>query len=230
MHNLPKVKYLILRYNNKISHHKLPSFRAAIKEVLRDDSHVLLFNDEEDGPQYIYPLIQCKRINGQAAIVCIEKGIEAISLLMADGNFMASIGCTEEEMELNHVNAKQALIQTWNSSFTYYLQKWLPLNNENYDQFLDLENSTERYAFFEKNIIDDITSMAEGLNISFNGEVTCKITQLTDSRLMKFENLKIMAFDLEFYTNVSLPDYFAIGKGADIGFGVVVQKREIEQE
>ena len=72
--------------------------------------------------------------------------------------------------------------------------------------------------------------MGKGLNISFNGEISCKITQLTDSRLMKFENLKMMAFDLEFNTNVSLPDYFAIGKGADLGFGVVVQKREKEDE
>jgi hypothetical protein len=36
----------------------------------------------------------------------------------------------------------------------------------------------------------------------------------------------MQAFDVEFKTNVSLPDYIGLGKGASTGFGVVVKKRE----
>jgi CRISPR/Cas system endoribonuclease Cas6 (RAMP superfamily) len=36
----------------------------------------------------------------------------------------------------------------------------------------------------------------------------------------------MMAFDILFKTNVSLPNYIGLGKGASTGFGMVVQKRE----
>lgn len=35
------------------------------------------------------------------------------------------------------------------------------------------------------------------------------------------KGVKLMAFDAEFKTNMSLPDYVGIGKNASIGFGVV---------
>lgn len=97
MQSLPKVKYLILRYNNTINHYKLPFFRAAIFEALEDEFHFLFHNDEEEKSPYTYPLIQCKRIHGKAALVCINEGIEAITSLTMNDNFTASIGSSEED-------------------------------------------------------------------------------------------------------------------------------------
>ena len=34
-----------------------------------------------------------------------------------------------------------------------------------------------------------------------------------------------MAFDIEFVTNMSLPDYIGIGKNASIGYGVITHVR-----
>lgn len=230
MQNLPKVKCLILRYKNKISHHELPFLRGAINEVLKDNSHVLFHNHDEGSFRYAYPLIQYKRINGQASIVCINEGTDVIGLLMMHGDFMARIGNREEAMEVSHVRANQILIQTWNSSFTYYLRKWLPLNQENYDEYLKLEGIAERCSFLEKILIGNILSMGKGLNIHFDDEISCKITQLSDSRLMKLKNIKLMSFDLEFKSNVSLPDYFGLGKGSSLGFGMVARKRDEERK
>ena len=69
-------------------------------------------------------------------------------------------------------------------------------------------------------------SMGKGLGIHFDSEISCKITDIENTTLLRYKNVKMMAFDVEFKTNVSLPDYIGLGKGASTGFGMVARKRE----
>lgn len=225
-----KIRYLTLKFNNKIAHHELPLVRGAINETLHDKSSVLFHNHEGDGFRYAYPLIQYKRINQQASLVCINEGTEAVGLLLMRGNFVCRLGENEVELEIDAVKAGQALIQTWDSAFAYHLRKWLPLNQDNYDEFQKLEGIAEKCSFLERILIGNILSMGKGLGVHFEKEITCKITQLSEPRLMKLKGIKMMAFDVEFKSNVSLPDYFGLGKGASLGFGMVAGKRQRNQE
>lgn len=220
----PKLKYLTLRFKNKISHHELPMLRGAINETLNNKSNVLFHNHEGDGFRYSYPLIQYKRINQQAALVCINEGTEAVGLLLMQGNFVCRLGEREVEMEISGVKAGQIVMQAWDSTFGYYLRKWLPLNQDNYEEFQKLEGIAEKCSFLERILIGNILSMGKGLGVHFDREVTCTITHLSEPRLMKLKNVKMMAFDIEFKSNVSLPEYFGLGKGASLGFGMVAGK------
>lgn len=230
MQQLPKQKYLILRFTNKIAHHELPLLRGAINETLKDKSSVLFHNHEGDGFRYAYPLIQYKRINQQAALVCINEGTEAVGLLLMQGNFVCRLGEHEVEMVIDGVKAGQALIQTWDTAFAYHLRKWLPLNQDNYDEFQKFEGIAEKCSFLERILIGNILSMGKGLGVHFDKEITCKITHLSEPRLIKLKGIKMMAFDVEFKSNISLPDYFGLGKGASLGFGMVAGKRQRNQE
>lgn len=223
---LAKTKILILRFNNTVSHNELPFLRGAINNALSTQSHVLFHNHEQEGYRYAYPLIQYKRINQQAALVCINEGTEAVGLLLLQDNCLFQIGNREVEMEINGIKAHQHLIQAWDSSFSYYLRKWLPLNQENYEIFQKIEGIAEKCQFLERILIGNILSMGKGLGIHFDREITCTITQFSEPKLMTLKNIKMMAFDIEFKCNVSLPDYFGLGKGASIGFGMVARKRE----
>ena len=225
MQKTPKIKYLTLKFNNKIAHHELPLLRGAINESLQDKSSVLFHNHEGDGFRYAYPLIQYKCINQQASLVCINEGTEAVGLLLMQGNFVCRLGENEVELEIDAVKAGQALLQTWDSAFAYHLRKWLPLNQDNYEEFQQLEGIAEKCSFLERILIGNILSMGKGLGVHFEKEITCKITQLSEPRLMKLKGIKMMAFDVEFKSNVSLPDYFGLGKGASLGFGMVAGKR-----
>lgn len=225
MQKTPKIKYLTLKFNNKIAHHELPLLRGAINESLQDKSSVLFHNHEGDGFRYAYPLIQYKCINQQASLVCINEGTEAVGLLLMQGNFVCRLGENEVELEIDAVKAGQALLQIWDSAFAYHLRKWLPLNQDNYEEFQQLEGIAEKCSFLERILIGNILSMGKGLGVHFEKEITCKITQLSEPRLMKLKGIKMMAFDVEFKSNVSLPDYFGLGKGASLGFGMVAGKR-----
>ncbi len=221
-----KIRTLILRFSNTLYQNELTSFRGAINELLKDKNDVLFHNHEGDSFRYAYPLIQYKRINGKAALVCINKGTEAVGLLLNQGEFECLLGDRSVQMEIDSVKANQYLIQTWDSSFTYTLRKWLPLNQDNYQEYTKLEGIGEKSQFLERILTGNILSMGKGLGIHFENEVSCKILQMDEPTLLSYKNVKMMSFDLEFKTNVSLPDYIGLGKGASTGFGMVVRKRE----
>jgi len=224
--NQKKERVLILRFNNMVMHNDLPLLRGAINELLKDKSSVLFHNHEGTGFRYSYPLIQYKRINQQAALVCVNEGTEAIGLLLMHGNFECQLGDKKMELEIDNVKANQFLIQTWDSSFTYTIRKWLPLNQDNYPDFMKLEGIGEKCQFLERILIGNILSMGKGLGIHFDKEVSCKILNMYEPTLIRYKNVKMMSFDIEFKSNVSIPDYVGLGKGASTGFGMVAVKRE----
>ena len=128
------------------------------------------------------------------------------------------------KLEVESVNARQHLVQIWDGEFAYYIRRWLPLNQKNYEVYCQEESLAGRYTMLERLLTANILSFAKGLGIHFEGQVTARITQLDEPRLQYYKGVKLMSFDAEFKTNVSLPDYIGLGKGVSLGMGTVVRK------
>ena len=45
---------------------------------------------------------------------------------------------------------------------------------------------------------------------------------------IKYKNTHLLAFNLDFSTNVFLPNYIGLGKGASHGYGMVRMKKDYE--
>ncbi len=224
--NPTKQRILTLKFKTEIYQNEIEMFRGAVNEALKNESNTLFHNHLGDKFRYAYPLIQYKRINRKAVIVCINEGTEAVGLLLNKGSFECNIGQRKVELEIDSIKAHQHLIQTWDSSFSYYLRKWLPLNQENYAEYQKLEGIAEKCQFLERILTGNILSMGKGLGIHFDKEITCKIIDIENTSIIRYKNVKMMAFEIQFKTNVSLPDYIGLGKGASTGFGMVARKRE----
>ena len=221
-----KERILILRFKNLIHHNELLYFRGAIINALKEKNQVLFHNHEGDNFRYSYPLIQYKRINQRASIVCINEGTEVIGHLLSIGDLSCRLGEKDIELEIDNVKANQVIIQTWDSMFYYHLRKWLALNQANYQDFMQLDSLSDKCLFLEKILIGNILSVGKGIDIQFEKEIICKITNIIETNTMTYKNVKMMSFDVEFKSNVSLPDYIGIGKGSSLGFGMVAEKRE----
>lgn len=216
------VNTLLIRFQNEIANNEVAMFRGAIINAV-DNSDVLFHNHTDgDGFRYAYPLIQYKRINRKAAITCIGEGTEAIGKFFSSCNFDVVLGNRNMTLEVESVRAHKTLVQVWDSVFTYHLRKWLPLNQENYRKYEALDSIVERYAFLERLLTGNILSFAKSMSIFFDQRVECRITSAETPRLISYKGVKMMSFDVEFKTNVSLPDYIGLGKGVSLGFGTVV--------
>lgn len=220
-----KTKLLLIRFVNPISQKEIHYFRGAIIQAM-ESAKVLFHNHQEEGFRYSYPLIQYKRIGGNAAIVCIGEGTEAIGEFFSNCNFDIVLGNTPLHLEVSQVKAEQVLIQVWDDLFSYTLRKWLPLNQSNYQEYMQLKSLSEQCAFLERILTGNLLSFASGFNIHFDQGVKVHITALEDVRTYSYKGFQMQGFDIQFKSNVSLPDYIGLGKSVSVGFGMVKRVAE----
>jgi len=220
------VKTLIVRFKNELKVGEVEFFRGAVIHAM-ENADILFHNHKEDDKlRYAYPLIQYKRIQQKAAIVCVGEGTEAIGEYFSACRFDVLIGKRETTLEVESVKAAQTLVQVWQDSFTYRLRKWMPLNQENYELYTAMESMADKYALLERLLTGNMLSFAKGVGVHLEQQVTCSIIAAEEPRVLRYKGVKMMAFDVEFKTNVSLPDYVGLGKGVSLGMGTVVKKYE----
>ena len=220
---MQKVRVLIVRFTNIIQKKEIPLLRGAIIHSLGEDKDILFHNHEETKLRYSYPLIQYKRINQKAALVCVNEGADAVGKLFAASNLNLRLGDRGVTLDIDSVKADNCTLQTWNTEFYYTIRKWLPLNQENYDHYSKLEGIGEKCIFLEKILIGNILSFSKSVGIFFENEVTCKILEINDPVDQIYKGVKMLSFDVRFKSNVSIPDYIGLGKGASINQGTVTQ-------
>lgn len=223
MKDMSKQKIVSIRFKNTLSQEEIPFFRGAIISTM-SDANVLFHNHKENTLRYAYPLIQYKRINQCASIVCIGEGTEAIGAFFSTCNFDIQIGNRQTKLEIDSIKAYQATVQVWNDQFTYNISKWLPLNQENHLLYSKMESLVDKYAMLEKILVGNILSFAKGIGLHIDQQIVCKITDITDSYPIPYKNVNMTAFNARFKTNISLPNYIGLGKGVSLGFGMVVKQ------
>lgn len=215
-----RIKILTVRFQNDLAFEEIPLFRGGVIKVVKD-ADVLFHNHIGDTYRYRYPLIQYKRINKKAVIVCLAEGADAFGEFFRNGNFNLQIGKRNAQMEISQISAHQELIQIWDSSFEYHLNKWLALNQANYNSYLEMDSIADKMLFLEKTLIANILSMAKTLGIYFEKQVNVAITEIGIPRSTVYKGVKLMTFDVRFKTNVSLPDNIGLGKGCSVGYGMI---------
>lgn len=218
------IQTFVVKFSNELAFGEIPLFRGAVINSLGANPELLFHNHTGDNTyRYSYPLIQYKRIHKKAAIFCIGEGVDVMGEFLSANNFSIMLGERPVKLTIEAVSPKRTLVQTWDSVFRYHLRNWLSLNSDNYLKLKDLDEYSARIAFLENILIGNLLSFAKGMKIDIQKEITCKLLSLSEPRLINVKGVKMMAFDTEFKTNLSLPDYMGIGKHASIGFGTVVR-------
>ena len=218
MHKLPTI---IIHFDNEIDPRAIPFFRGAVIASL-EKKDILFHNHEEEKLRYSYPLIQYKCIHRKAAVMGIGKGIEAISHLLCARDFNYQIGNENVEMRIRSVNASDnEIIVTESADYRYRLHNWLPLNSNNYAKYRNTESMTERILILERVLTGNILSFLKGIDIHTEDKIELHITDITGQRGVTYKKVKLIAFDIEFRTNIQLPQYIGIGKNASIGYGIL---------
>lgn len=220
------INSLVVIFKNKISYREIPLFRGAIINAVGENVSELFHNHNGEGFNYQYPMIQYKRIQGKAAIVCVDKGVEEIEAFFNAKNYCLNIGKNREEIfEIQSINPYRTLVQVWDEDFRYYLRDWLPLNSENHKRYFGTESLLERIRILEHILVGNILSACKGLGITIDEEICCCISTIEAPRKILYKGMSMMSFSCGFSTNISLPDYIGLGKGASKGHGVIKMDR-----
>lgn len=218
-----KIPTFIIQFDNEIESKAIPYFRGAVIASL-EKKDILFHNHDEDKLRYAYPLVQYKRIHQKAAVMGIGKGIEVISQLLTANDSNYQIGNEKVEMRIEAANAyDNEIVLAENADFHYRLHNWLPLNSKNYAQYQKTESMVEHIQILERVLVGNILSFLKGIGIHLEEQIDLHITDITGQRAITYKKVKLMAFDIEFKTNIQLPQYIGIGKNASIGCGVLTK-------
>ena len=221
------IRTLTVLTDAEIRQNEIPLFRGAVIHSLGEHPNVFFHNHlDDDKFRYAYPLIQYKRLEGKAAIVCVEDGVDIIGQFLTEVDGTLTIGDRQVTCNTGRIQPARILVQTWEEMFNYHISRWLPLNSQNYQRYKGIEGVVEKVSFLENILKANLLSMLKGLDIHLEKELILKITEISDSYLIHNKGVKMMAFNADFKCNLSIPNNIGIGKNASIGCGRVHQLRK----
>ena len=221
------IRTLTVLTDAEIRQNEIPLFRGAVIHSLGEHPNVYFHNHlDDDKFRYSYPLIQYKRLGGKAAIVCVEDGVDIIGQFLTEVDGTLTIGDRQVTCNTGKIQPARILVQTWQEMFNYHINRWLPLNSQNYQHYKDIEGMVEKVSFLENILKANLLSMLKGLDIHLEKELILKITEISDPYLIYNKGVKMMAFNADFKCNLSIPNNIGIGKNSSIGCGTVHQLRK----
>ncbi len=221
---LKKIKFLRLCFNNSIPSTQICAFRAAISRLAGKDNP-LFHHHLDNGLLYRYPLIQFKSTGQQPSIIALEEGTEVLQYFFAQKNWTVQIDQTLHQLEVERIDMRQVILQVWNKPLTYRINNWIALNSVNYKRYLENPSLASRVRDLERILTAHILSFAEGVQWNIEKKVEVIISHIHAQRWAKFKNVGLLAFDITFSANVSLPEYIGLGKASSIGFGTIHRVR-----
>lgn len=219
------IRTITLKFTNRLQNDEIKWFRGAIIHSL-NKNNILFHNHINENYRYSYPLIQYKQINHCAAILCIEEGVEAIGDFFSHYNNHIKIGEQNIHLEIDYLHPAIFTIQITTHITYYRLKRWLPFNHNNFLIYQTLDDDKQKIHFLQKILIGNILSCLKGLNIYPEEKISCHINEITRIYTIPNKNIKLLAFDILFSCNISLPQYIGLGKNASINCGILTYFRK----
>ena len=227
-----QIRILEVAFDTEIQPFQLPQFRGAIAQKAGLEHDLFHNHDNENGGFHNrYPLIQYKldTHKGQMRpmLLCLEDGIEEAHHFFSQPDWTVSLNGETHPMRVARLHVNRYTLNTWQRHFSYRLHKWQPFNPDNYEKYKLLRGVADKFAFLESLLKTQIQSFATGVNWQIEETIDLKITNLVKEEWLEYKRgQKILVFTLDIESNLSLPDYVGIGKGASRGLGVVRRVRE----
>ena len=215
-----KIKLLIVVFNLDITRRGIPAFRGAIiNKVGREN--VLFHNHLNQNFRYGYPLIQYKVLKSNPTIVCINGGTEEIHRFFEHTNWDINLNGKTIDTEIKHLSFDYFNCRFSERLVEYRIENWFALNEINFKKFMQLDNNSEQIKFLERIITGNILSFAKGVRWTINQKIDITISRLSKHHSFSFKDHKMVGFDLNFITNIILPDLIGLGKSVSRGFGII---------
>ena len=222
--DMDEVNTLLMRLDTPIERWEVPLLRGAVNSLLSCRS-TLFHNHTTEGLRYSYPLVQYKRVGGKAALLCIGQGVDALGDLLSVESLDTHIGQRRVVLRIESIDALAHPVEECTPPVTYRLRDWLPLNEHNHQLYQSEPSMAARLIMLERILTGNILSMFKGVGIFIPFPLRVTITSASPLRTIKYKGVPLAAMDLQFESNISLPDHIGLGKHASVGYGTVTKVR-----
>jgi hypothetical protein len=179
-----------------------------------------------------YPKIQYQRKEKRFFVTGIDEGKFALEKLFADKQ---TVYCIDDNVTIKicQVYGRSHTVAISGERYAYMVNNWLPINHDNIHQYEKLEGLSEKIAFLENRLADnvvkdfckylklDIDAGALQLKITFIDSFTREPVDIIENKYKKEKYPYNQPFTIGFTTNLQLPGNICLGNKKAFGFGLV---------
>ena len=171
--------------------------------------------------RYGYPMVQYKSLDGHATVVGI--GDAATQLMELSLRFPCEVMLGEQSVTL-HVDSYQGA--PYRPVFDirpklYSLTNYIALNSENVKKYETMLALTDKISFIEDILTANILAFFKGIGYRAQEHIACALTAMQEPRELDYKHVAFSTFNLQFVSNIELPDNIGLGKSSSIGFGTL---------
>jgi Cas6b C-terminal domain/Cas6b N-terminal domain len=224
---MKNLRILQVAFDTEIQPYELPYFRGAIAQKVGIEHEWFHNHDNTNGGTHNrYPLIQYKldTYKGQMRpmLLCLDEAIEEAHHFFSQPEWTLDIKGTKHDLKIAKLHVNQYRLHTWERPFTYRLHKWQAMNAENYQKYQLLRGIVDKISFLEHLLRNQIMLFAKGVNWDLANDFSLTILDVPTGEWIDYKGTKKTAIlTLDFDTNLSLPEFIGIGRGASRGLGVL---------
>lgn len=218
------IRMLFISFDLAISGADIPEFRKAVAKKVGYQQDLFHNHQQKGGFIQRYPLIQYKRRRGLASLLAINEGIEALQHLFHQEEWTLYFKQEEHRFMIEDLQLKELDLHVKpDLCYNYYLQNWLPFNDENHRKYVQAPSITEKMQLLEKILKGHILGFATGIGWQLTEPIEISIINVFQQRNMRHKGLPFKSLTLSFRSNVFIPYFLGIGKAVSHGFGMVRQ-------
>lgn len=218
---MKKIKTLLVQFETDLKLSQVPAFRGAIIEKVGRDN--ILFHQHKTDREllYAYPLIQYKTIGNKSAILCLGDGVDEIHKLFNSSGWDINLKGETIILKIDRLDLNNQLVNIWTEQLKYSIRNWVGLNSDNFKRYKEAETAKARIDILEKILVANILAFAKGIQWTIEKPIELSINELIGQKQIKYKGIPMVAFDIAFQCNVSLPNFIGLGKSASHGFGIL---------
>ena len=182
-------------------------------------NHLVIASPDHPTYHYRYPLIHYRVQNDKASIFAINEGIEALQMTLSSRAWKLNWEGKPRQLQITGMEMNEYYLRMLPHPKTYRLFKWLALNKENYERWLQCNNLVERVQLLERILAAHILAFAAGMGWELPERLTVSIQDIQQMQQVTCHGNPLLAFNITYNANVLLPPYIALGKAVSHGFG-----------
>lgn len=222
-----------LTFDLPLRHDQINEWRGALADFVGKENDLFHNHDlEQNGGsthyKHRYPLIQYRVYGERAAVFGINEGAKALDELRRNGKLQQfKIGGRNRPLEVVSRQREGG----WHLQFTpkdklqrYRIYRYLPFSPENYQRYKALFSVQEKMDFLQNLLVNHIVTFANevGWKIPKDQKLELTINDLDRVKKVKVHDTLLMAFDLVFSVNATLPEGLGLGRKTAFGFGWII--------
>lgn len=225
------IRTLMLSFNFPLYNGQITQWRGAFIQMAgwKDE----LFHNHDNSKQspsnnkyhYRYPLVQYRTFKGKAAIFAINEGVVALQKVLHEKQWEIVWGGKNKSLQVEDLRMNTHYLRMTKDNKKYKLYNWLALNEQGYEEWQNCNGAFERISLLQRKLQNHLIGCFKGLGWNWPERIEVTIEFPNRRFPVNYHGIKLMAFDIEFTTNVLLPNRIAIGKGVSHGFGWIVPQR-----